>query len=456
MLTSMQTSFFQELHLYLEQQSEQLFWWEIRSVFRESFQRLYQSDEELILCPHQIRQVDEVSYALEVLVPVDQEGMIGQASLDVDCDAPLDEQLALAIQMAQNNPNKMWDPVQPPQEDYARVKTADDAILQDPQAVVLDIEREAKQTMVGLEGVAVTTAELYVCKSCVQRFSSTGVQMRKDLSDIYFEVAMEKTPDHQNQEVNNVLTSMSHDDLKVSEFIRKTAEETLILGQTQEPTTSESAVVLVNEDAISSFMAALRSQLNCANEYYKFPCLQEGDRLESEGDALHLRLDPFLPAMVDSSPYTGDGLIAQAADVIVEGQIQTQIVGNRFGQYLGKQANGILGNMVLSSGEYSVDDLRYKVPNVIEVIKFSSLLVDDNKLTWSSEIKLAKQYNEDGSVTLFKGGVVSGQVRENLKHCYFSKELGTVNFPGTGFYEGKGYYGPSKMLIMNGVSIVGA
>ena len=83
------------------------------------------------------------------------------------------------------------------------------------------------------------------------------------------------------------------------------------------------------------------------------------------------------------------------------------------------------------------------------------MLLNDSKLTWSSEIKLAKQYCEDGSFKLIKGGVVSGHVLENLKHCYFSKELARVNFPGTGFYEGKGYFGPSGMLILSGVSIVG-
>jgi predicted Zn-dependent protease len=455
MTRSIQTDFFKETQSSLNNLGDICLWWQLTSVSRESVERLYQGDVEDILRPHQIRNVDEKSYALEVLTPSDQDGMIGQARMDLDVTSPIEEQLDLVLEMAQNNLNKAWRPVEAPTEPYPEVATADPKILDCPETVLLNLEDKALKAIQDLANVKVTTAELYVRKAHVERLSSTGVTTQKDLSDIYFEIAMEQTPDHKNQEVNSVVTSVSSTDLDLKVFIEKIAEETLSLGQTQEPKTTESAVILVDAEAISSFLLAIKAQLNCADEYYQFPHLKEEDVFEYEGDALSLSLDPYMDAMVDSSPYTGDGFVAQEADLIVKGTVKTQIIGNRFGQYLDKTPNAIMGNMIVPAGTVTLEELRGKFKEYIEVIKFSSLLVDDHKLTWSSEIKLAKHHHADGRVTLLKGGVVSGNVRENLKHCYFSKELSRVNFPGTGFYEGKGYWGPASMLILSGVSIVG-
>ena len=448
-------SFFKDLQKELKAQGSKLSWWQVTEVTRESVQRLYQGCPKKSLVPHQNRWVDERSYAMSVQVPGKNADTLGQAQMDLDINVSIAEQIKMIVVMAQQTENKAWTPVDPPAEDFPEVQTADPFILKDMGSVMYTLEQDAVEAIQTLKDIKVTTAELYVRKADVNRVTSTGIKTQKYLSDVYFEIAMEQTPDHKNQEVNSVTTSVSSTDINIKDFIAKIAEETVSLGLTEEPATTDSAVILVDDDAISSFTSALCSQLNCANEYFQFPYLKEGHDFKAEGDSLTLTLDPFVPAMIDSSPYTGEGLVACKATVIDSGKVTTQIVGNRFGQYLDKKPNAIIGNMMVPVGAYSKDELLAKHTNVIEVIKFSSLLVDDQKLTWSSEIKLAKQHHADGSMTLLKGGVVSGHVGDNLKQCFFSKEAGRVNFPGTGFYEGKGYVGPKYMLIASGVSIVG-
>jgi hypothetical protein len=56
---------------------------------------------------------------------------------------------------------------------------------------------------------------------------------------------------------------------------------------------------------------------------------------------------------------------------------------------------------------------------------------------------------------LIKGGVVSGKISENLSNFVFSSETAKVNSPGSSFDPPKGYIGPARMLIRNGISIVG-
>ena len=72
-----------------------------------------------------------------------------------------------------------------------------------------------------------------------------------------------------------------------------------------------------------------------------------------------------------------------------------------------------------------------------------------------SEIKLGKHILADGTVTLVKGGVVSGNLKENFTGCRLSTTLGTVNVPQSSYDPPLGYKGPNAMLITEGVSIAG-
>jgi hypothetical protein len=76
-------------------------------------------------------------------------------------------------------------------------------------------------------------------------------------------------------------------------------------------------------------------------------------------------------------------------------------------------------------------------------------------MTWSSEIKLAKQYHSDGTYTMIKGGVMSGNIWDNFADAMFSSNTGIVNFPPNSYNDAKGYVGPAWMLIRKGVSVVG-
>ena len=199
---------------------------------------------------------------------------------------------------------------------------------------------------------------------------------------------------------------------------------------------------------------AILNQLNCANEYMKLPCMHAGDQFGGgEGDALELALDPTIPCMVLSSAYTAEGLPAQGGTLIADNEVKQRVVGNRFGQYLELAPNGLSGNLVVKPG--TLDKGKLEGVEYVEVIKFSSLLIDSQKLTWSSEIKLGRHIAADGTVTLVKGGVVSGNLKENFIDCRLSPTLGNVNVPADSFAPALGYRGPDAMLITRGVSIAG-
>ena len=123
--------------------------------------------------------------------------------------------------------------------------------------------------------------------------------------------------------------------------------------------------------------------------------------------------------------------------------------------YLKKEANGIIGNVVIGPGTKTKDELLSSEPQCLEVISFASLLLNPSTLTWSSEIKLGKLHKKGEAPKIIKGGVVSGNLKENLKNFSFSKTLTKKNAVADIFETAKGNYGPDAMLIRSGVKIAG-
>jgi predicted Zn-dependent protease len=188
--------------------------------------------------------------------------------------------------------------------------------------------------------------------------------------------------------------------------------------------------------------------------------MSKGDSLlvgekNKDSDKLNVTLDPSLPVMALTTPFTAEGMKPVKAQVIKDDVITTQIIGNRIGQYLKKEPNFIEGNMVVTLGSKSKEELLNSVDECIEITAFSSLLINPNTLTWSSEIKLGKLYKNGKFQHTLKGGVVSGNIKENFTNFNFSNDEIKINEVSSGFGPSKGYVGPNQMLIKAGVKVLG-
>jgi predicted Zn-dependent protease len=433
--------------------------WELIEIETNSLQKLYQGDKKNTLIPHQEREVDEISYSLTAYTDLDEK-LTGTGSSVLLPYLDINDQIRKVIVLSKNSKNKKWKLLEKPEKEYPEVITFDKAIKESRETIIPDIEREALSAIGNLKGININSAEVYINFSKITRETGTGIKTYKEKSGIYFEIAMEKAGSFNNKEVHEKVESVSRRDLKLTDFINECADQVNSLGNTAEPETSENTVIVISEDYISDFLFALLSQLSSAREYHKLPFLKENDKIyngdkNQKSDSLTITLDPFISEMTLSTPYTQEGIIAEKCCVIKNDTVLKRKISNRYGQYLEMAPNGICGNIIVAPGKTSYKDFLKIEKQYLEIIKFSSLLVDDSKLTWSSEIKLAVLKKKDGSSILIKGGVVSGKISENLRNFIFSRETAKVNSPGSSYDPPKGYIGPKKMLIRSGVSIVG-
>jgi hypothetical protein len=428
--------------------------WSVKETTSRSLQRLYSSPDGCSLSCHQSRRVEGRELKLSVYIPSETDGRVGTAMVDLVPYQPIDPQLAEAVEMAKGSLNKAWALARPPQDEPQPVETCDPQIRDNPDAAAEAIEQEFTAAFAATRGCRLNSAELFVNYHTCRQLNSEGLAYETELSELYLEAAMEKAGQENDKEVHEYTTSVTAADLNVKQFVEECALQVAVLGDSEEPETADGATLLIGKDALSQMLDALLQQLNCINEYLKLPFLRLGDRFGGgSGDALNLRLDPTLPSMVLSSAYAIDGLPARGGSLIENNTVTRRIVGNRFGQYLDLEPNGLSGNLVVEPG--SLDRSALSGTAYTEVIKFSSLLIDSQKLTWSSEIKLGRHVAADGTVTLVKGGVVSGNLKENFIDCKLSAAVGTVNVPQSSYDPPRGYRGPDAMLITRGVSIAG-
>lgn len=441
--------------------------WQVTESSARSLQGLYLGGEGGLSC-YQRRSVEDRSVVLQVYVS-NPDGTLGQGQKEIDPLEPVAPQVQSAIRSAALIRNPSYDLPLPPPGGYPVVITCDEEIENDMEGSMRRLEDRASSLVRDLHGVFLNSAEIYVNRRRSITRTSTGIVMDRRETDLYFEAAMERASVDKATAPNN--TQEVHKDLRdvqlsrmldgLGPFLEQMREETLALEGTVLPATTEQAVLLIDASAFADLVRAVLDQMDAATEYNRLPHLLPGAELARgellpDSEPITVDLDPLLPAMALSTPFTREGLVARPGRMIEQGRTRDQTVSHRMGSYLSKPANGLTGNMVLSAGRLSKAELLASVDECIEVLSFSSLLVNNRSLTWSSEIKLGRLYRNGRPVALVKGGVASGDILENLTSARYAAKLTECNKIGDAWRGSEGYVGPEAVLLRTGVRIAGA
>jgi predicted Zn-dependent protease len=441
---------------------DQFYAWKIVIENKKSLQTLMVGKELSPFDKYQSRDVLDHSYKIDVYSRHSDPMVMGNAGFTIDPLGDLNAQVENTYSNSLMVSNKPWDLSEKVNGEYETVLTNDPQIAENitsaHERLLLEIDDKVKT----LDKVKVNSGELFTNLKTTYFEMSTGLSGQKENSDIYFEMALEKLPLPNTQEVLKYKNAISIEDADLSRFIDKIVDETLSIKETQLPKTNSNATIMIDGEAIGDLMEEFVNQLSAGREYDKAPFLTNGDSVfkgdkSSSSGKLNITLDPTVPVMAMSTPFTSEGMKPIKASVISDDTVVTQLINGRIGQYLGKEPNYIDGNVVVEVGTKSKEEILQSVDSkeCIEILTFSSLLINSNTLTWSSEIKLGKLW-ENGKVTaMIKGGVVSGDIKENLSNFQFSNETIKKNHTGGGFYPPSGYVGPNHMLIESGVKIAG-
>jgi len=439
---------------------QQFYAWKLNVLHYESRQSLMICNDKNTLEQYQNRNVLDHSYQIVVYTNHSEPKLMGSSSFNIDPLNNLEDQIDKTYQNSLLVGNKPWKLPTKINKDYEKVLTCDPIIKDDLNSAHNNMISEINESISSLDGVKVNSLELYTNLQTTYFETSEGFNGQKDNSDIYFEMAIEKLPLPNTQEILKYKKAISIEDANLSSFIKETSDEAMSISETIVPKTSSNLNIIIDGEAISSLLTKLTGHLNAGREYEKSPFMKKGDSILSTdkisgSDSINLTLDPTTPVMALSTPFTSEGMSPVKANVIKDNIVTNQLIHERIAQYLSKEPNYILGNIILDLGDLSKTELIDSVEECIEILSFSSLLINPNTLTWSSEIKLGKMFKNGKLVSMVKGGVISGDIKINLTNFKLSNQEVKVNEIAGGFDEAKGYVGPSHMLIQSGIKVVG-
>lgn len=450
---------FEQLKLQLSRKKEIKAW----IVTEEHVHRRerYFMSEGSHLATDQDRNIHSRNIVLKLFVHLPKEGRQGEITKKLFSALPLEEQIDHAIEAAMQTDHQSWELPQVIPAQIPDVMTADPKIAESIDQVMGELTHRIERAIQKKRPAHFNSSELFLSVHHRELHLSNGLTHRSSQSRIYCETAFSysKPDEHgkiQSDEYLSTQWSVPLAHLPIEELFDQTAECAEHSLDVVKPQTGKYAVI-IDAEVLSNLLNGQLSQLTAFNAYHGLPYLKPGGAFipESHGDLLSITLDPTLDFGANSGSLSGDGLIQTPLKLVEENQVIATATDKQYGDYLSMRPTTSRGNILIDAGKMSHQELTYQAPVVIEILQFSGLFTDPNSGTFSSEIRLAKLYdNATGKVSYIKGGSLSGSIIENFKGLRLSKtRVNRAHFSSESSH-GQGYYGPEYALLTD-VSIVG-
>lgn len=402
----------------------------------------------------QDREVRSQATEVRLFVSIGKPGRQGEISKKIVKEKTIGPQLDSAIAAAKETDHEAWDlPTELP-SDVPEVKSCDPKMAEDLQGSIDEVTREITSAVETKRKTAFNSSELFMSVHEQELHISNGLVNRSKQSRMYVEAAYSYAKDGRSDEYLHTAWTISPKDVSVTKIFTEASERAAISLDTKKPMTGKFSVIL-DADVLAKLFNSTTSLLSASNEYLDLPHKKPGDDFipGAAGDLITLTLDPSLDFGASTVNVSGQGTVQKPLTLVDKNKVVTTAIDVRHGQYLNKKPGTYRGNVVLGAGVLDHNQMVQAAPKVLEILQFSGLFIQDTTGTFSSEIRLARLHDHtNGTVSVIKGGSLSGSIFENFKNARFSKNR--VKRSEFDYGNGQGYFGPEYALLSD-VSIVG-
>ena len=413
------------------------------------------------LAVDQDRESHSQSISARIFVHLGRDGRQGEITKKLFTALPLQPQIDDAIAAALQTDHQAWELPKDIPSQLPKVLTTDPRMAEDLEGSVKRLSDQVREAVETKRATAFNSAELFLSVQNRDVHLSNGLTHRASQSRIYVEAAYSMSKklssgEIQSDEYLNTSWSVNEDDLAIGELFQETSFRAEHSLDVKKPATGKYSVI-VDAEVLATLFNGHLGQLSAVSAYNRLPFVKIGESLipDATGDLLTITLDPSLEFGADTAAVSDQGLLQPKLELVKANQVVATCFDKQHADYLGAKPTTVRGNVVVEPGKLTHSELTKQAPRVIEVLQFSGLFADPNSGTFSSEIRLAKLYdNVAGTVTYLKGGSLSGSVTENFKGVRLSKETEKKAHFDVGSTRGSGYFGP-KFALLSDVSIVG-
>jgi PmbA protein len=410
--------------------------WSVRHIKTKGAQQY-----DLQASTESVRSVEVERYVVDVLresTNSDDKPGCGAGNVTLlpggDISKALDE-AAFMAGLVHNDPYDFPKPAPLPE-----LALADDQLQADPISAVREILSQLKEAAAVDPRVRLTAAECFGEKHTTHLVNSHKIDATQVTTDLHLEWVLIAGEGDEEVESFIELNRRRAADLNLEPELARRMQYTADLLVAESPTTFTGPVVIQGATLATVMTTMLLKVLSSAVQKYTgetpWEIGQSIFRNEVKGDALNIWANRQLPYGTASNRFDREGLPAQRVALIQDNKLQAFSASQRYADYLGIPATGAFGDIELSPGNTTIEELVGE-PHV-EVSEFSWF--NPNPITgdFACEIRLGYIVNGEERKP-FKGGMLVGNLLDALADVNWSSE---TSFLGN-------YLGPTTARFNN-------
>ena len=290
----------------------------------------------------------------------------------------------------------------------------------------------------------INSCEFFIHNRNSRVVNSNGLDISYDHNYGEIELITEASSDKEEVELFDVLVFSDYDPLWIKETVKESLFKTKTRTKAIPLPKLENIPVVLTGEAVKNFFDYYIAKSSAQLIYQGIFQSKIGDIVQKgtiTGDKVTITLTPEIKNSTQSKYYDNDGFFLQETNIIKDGVLTNLTSSKRFADYLDLTPTGNIGNVVVKTGNTTVEDL--KKGEYLELLSFSDFQMDPLTGNFGGEIRLGIYHNgnESTPVTL---GSISGLANLVEETMLFSKEEQRIN----------NFVGP-KIIKLNNISIAG-
>ncbi|MGB4614360.1 MAG: metallopeptidase TldD-related protein [Erysipelotrichaceae bacterium] len=266
----------------------------------------------------------------------------------------------------------------------------------------------------------VNSCEIFAIEGLKRVISSKGTDVSFPYSRFIFELVTDCETGLEPVEIFNgyYLTEIDLELIEV--FIKKQLSETYERSKAVRNEKLENKRVIISGNAVEEFLKFYIDQATDSSIYQKISKAKLNENFfNNSKEKLNIVMNPYLSSSINSMPVDAQGKILKPYVLYEDGVLKNLKTSARFSHYLNVENLGNVNTFEVKGGEVSLNE--YIKDDYIEIMEFSSFIMDTNTGDFGGEFRLAKVV-ENGKESFITGGAISENIFDIQNEMLFSKE----------------------------------
>lgn len=264
----------------------------------------------------------------------------------------------------------------------------------------------------------INSCELFAIEQTKRTVTSEGIDISYPFSEFTFEIVSDNNYGKEPVEIFNDYYLPNIDLERLESIVQKQLAETDGRSQAVDCNKLENIRVLLSGDAVEELLFFYLSQATDKMIYMNISKVKQGEQFVN--NKLNITLDPALPSSLYAKPVDSEGKILEKYSLFENGKAVNLRTSSQFSHYLNLENKGQISTFVVDGGDKTYDELTSG--DYIEILTFSSFLMDSTTGDFGGEFRLAKLV-QNGKESYVSGGALSENIFKLQDKMILSKEL---------------------------------